>query len=131
MLDIGMDKGSSMITRRCLNAYRIHPQNWQDCHPLLPLCFVLLLLPYKCFAFGVSYAPQDLADLSLEELANLDITSVTKQESALSVTPASLYVISASDIRHSGATTLPEALRLAPNLVVSQISASSYTINAR
>ena len=71
------------------------------------------------------------ADMSLEELANVEITSVSKKRERLADAPASVYVITSEDIRRSGVTSLPEALRLAPNLEVSQTSASGYAISAR
>ncbi|RZI83679.1 MAG: TonB-dependent receptor [Rubrivivax sp.] len=74
---------------------------------------------------------QALADLSLEELSNLQITSVSKRPERLADAPASVFVITADELRRSGATTLPEALRLAPNLHVAQRSASQYSIGAR
>jgi iron complex outermembrane receptor protein len=73
----------------------------------------------------------DLARLSLEELANVEITSVSKAAEPLSEATAAIYVITAEDIRRSGATSLPEALRLAPNLEVARIDAVSYAITAR
>ncbi|MBV8379167.1 MAG: TonB-dependent receptor [Paucibacter sp.] len=74
---------------------------------------------------------KDLSDMSLEELGNIEITSASKRPEPLSDAPASIYVISADDIRRSGATTLPEALRLAPNLQVAQVYANGYAISAR
>lgn len=59
------------------------------------------------------------------------MTSVSKKPQPLGDAPASIFVITADDIRRSGATSLPEALRLAPNLQVSQVSASGYNIRAR
>ena len=73
----------------------------------------------------------DLADLSLEQLSNVEITSVSRRAERLSDAPASIYVISSDDIRRSGASSLPEALRLAPNLEVARISASTWAISAR
>ncbi|RXZ36814.1 TonB-dependent receptor [Oxalobacteraceae bacterium CAVE-383] len=73
----------------------------------------------------------NFADMSIEELANVQITSVSKKRESLADAPASIYVITNDDIRRSGATTLPEALRLAPNLQVAQASASGYGISAR
>src|SRR5712691_11682110 len=73
----------------------------------------------------------ELADLSLEELANLEITSVSRHAERLSDAPASLFVITGDDIRRSGVTSLPEALRLAPNLEVARIDARQYAISAR
>lgn len=77
-------------------------------------------------------APQiDMADLSIEELANIQITSVSKKPEALAGAAASVFVITADDIRRSGAASLPEVLRLAPNLQVAQVSGSGYAISAR
>jgi iron complex outermembrane receptor protein len=73
----------------------------------------------------------DLSLLSLQELANLEVTSVSKAPEGLQRAPASVYVITHEDIMRSGATTLMESLRLAPNLLVTQVSATSYTISAR
>src|SRR4051812_37589655 len=67
-------------------------------------------------------APQpdarELADMELEQLARIPVTSVTLREQRLSEAAAAIYVIPAEEIRRSGATSLPEALRLAPNLQV-------------
>jgi len=73
----------------------------------------------------------DLADLSIEELGNIQVTSVSKRPERLADAPASIFVITGEDIRRAGATRLPEALRLAPNLEVARVSASSYAISAR
>ncbi|MFI4966575.1 MAG: TonB-dependent receptor plug domain-containing protein [Caulobacterales bacterium] len=74
---------------------------------------------------------EKLKDFSLEDLANLTVVSVSKRPEPLSEAPASVFVITADDIRRSGATSLPEALRLAPNLEVARINASEYAITAR
>ena len=74
---------------------------------------------------------QQLKDLSIEELSNIEITSVSKRDEKLSDAPTSVFVITSEDIRRSGATSLPEALRLAPNLQVARISANEYAISAR
>ena len=73
----------------------------------------------------------ELEDLSVEELSNINITSVSRHEERLADAPASVFVITAADIRRSGATSLPEVLRLAPNLQVARVSASGYAISAR
>lgn len=80
---------------------------------------------------AMQLASASLADMSLEELSNLEITSVSKHAERLSDAAASIFVITADDIRRSGATSLPEALRLAPNLQIAQVSASGYAISAR
>ena len=85
-----------------------------------------------CIAFSAGSASSaDLADLSLEELANLEVTSVSRRAEKLPDAPASIFVITGDDIRRSGATSLGEALRLAPNLQVARIDATQYAISAR
>ncbi|MFZ5720115.1 MAG: TonB-dependent receptor plug domain-containing protein [Pseudomonadota bacterium] len=73
----------------------------------------------------------DLRDLSLEELGAIEVTSVSKRGEPLRQAPSAIYVISRDDILRSGAETIPEILRLAPNLHVAQTSASRYVITAR
>ena len=80
----------------------------------------------------VAPTPSDLSEMSLEELGQLQIvTSVTGRPSRLQDAAASIYVITAEDIRRSTASTLPEALRLAPNLQVAETNAGQYAIGAR
>ena len=74
---------------------------------------------------------RELSRLSLEDLANVEVTSVSKAAQALSAAPAAIYVITREEIVRSGVTSIPEALRLAPNLQLAQISAGSYAISAR
>lgn len=69
--------------------------------------------------------------MSIEDLANLEIVSVSKRPEALSEAPAAAYIITQEDIRRSGVTSLPEILRLAPNLEVARINAYSWTVTAR
>lgn len=76
-------------------------------------------------------AQQDFADLSLEQLANIDVTSVSKKSERLIDAAASVFVITHDDIRRSGATSLGEALRLAPNLQVAQTGADTFAISSR
>src|SRR6266542_113854 len=73
---------------------------------------------------------QDLNRLSIEELAQIKVTSVSKTEEPLSRAAAAIYVITQDAIRRSGATTLPEILRLAPNLYVARQDANTYAITA-
>jgi iron complex outermembrane receptor protein len=73
----------------------------------------------------------DFADLSIEELANIQVTSVSKKPERLLDAPASVFVITADDIRRAGSRSIPDALRLAPNLHVGQLSTYGYAISAR
>jgi len=74
---------------------------------------------------------EELRNLSIEELANVEVTSVSKTSERLSDAAAAVYVITHDDIIRSGATTMPEILRLAPNLEVAQINAYTYAVSAR
>ncbi|MGH7488441.1 MAG: TonB-dependent receptor plug domain-containing protein, partial [bacterium] len=79
----------------------------------------------------VPVGSQDLVNLDLKALMNIEITSVSRHPELLSDAAASIFVITADDIRRSGATSLPEVLRLAPSLDVVEVSASGYTVSAR
>ena len=76
-------------------------------------------------------ARKDFPELSLEQLSGIVVTSVSKRAEKLSTAASSIFVITADDIRRSGATSLPEALRLAPNLDIARADASQYAISAR
>ena len=73
----------------------------------------------------------DLANKSLEDLMNIKVTSVSKKEQKLSRTAAAIFVITAEDIRRSGATSIPDVLRIVPGLDVGQINGSTWAVSAR
>jgi len=72
-----------------------------------------------------------VADLSLEDLVNLKVTSVSKKEEKLDDAAAAIFVLSNDDLRRSGATTVADALRLVPGLQVAQIDSSDWAVSAR
>ena len=74
---------------------------------------------------------QDLSELSIEQLAQVTVRSASKRDEPLSAAPTALYVVTGEEIEASAATSLPEALRLAPNLQVQQVDARQYAIAAR
>ena len=91
-----------------------------------------------CVALTALLAPaaraqsvEDLQRLSLEDLTNISVTSVSRRPEPLSDAAAAIYVITAEDIRRSGAVRLAEVLRLAPNLEVQQVNGQTYAISAR
>lgn len=88
----------------------------------------LLLL---CSLAAIAQTPRALVDLSLEELSEIRITSVSKFAEPLSQAAAAIYVITSDEIRRSGASTLAEALRLAPNVEVARLNSQQYTISSR
>src|SRR5262245_25444475 len=73
----------------------------------------------------------DLKRLSLEELLDLDVTSVSREPEPYRTAPAAIQVIRSEDIRRSGAASIAEALRLADNLVVAQKTSNAWAITAR
>ena len=95
---------------------------------------ILYLTGRICYADtkDVSDAPKpDFTKFSLEELKNVEIVSVSKKLEKVSEVPAAVFVITQEDIRRSGATSIPEALRLAPGVHVARITATDWAVNIR
>jgi iron complex outermembrane receptor protein len=72
-----------------------------------------------------------LAELDIESLLNIKVISAAKKEQTVSESAAAVYVITQDDIRRSGATSIPDALRMAPGLQVARQDASTWAISAR
>lgn len=75
--------------------------------------------------------PQDLTQLGIEDLMKIQVTTASKQAQPLSAVPAAVYVITQEDIRRAGATTVMDALRMAPGVEVAQIDANKWAISIR
>jgi len=75
--------------------------------------------------------PSDLTNLSLDDLMNVEVTSVSKREQKLLEAPAAIYVLTTEDIHRSGATSIAEALRMVPGLQVAKISSNKWAITSR
>jgi iron complex outermembrane recepter protein len=75
--------------------------------------------------------PADLTNLSLDELMNVEVTSVSKREQKLLEAPAAIYVLTAEDIHRSGAISIAEALRMVPGLQVAKINSNKWAITSR
>lgn len=72
-----------------------------------------------------------LTQISLEELGEIEVTTASKQPVKASQTPAAIYVITQEDIRRSGATSIPEALRLAPGVEVARVDSNTWSLGVR
>ncbi len=72
-----------------------------------------------------------LKEFTLEELSNLSVTSVAKKEERASDTAAAVYVLTPDEIARSGATTLPDALRLVPGMEVARVNGHDWAVSAR
>lgn len=98
---------------------------------------VILLI---CIASTASYAEygdtsqqssNPLKTLTLEQLGNIEVTTTSREPERVLNTPAAIYVITQEDIQRSGATTIPDALRLAPGVEVAQIDSHSWSVGIR
>src|SRR3989441_11661161 len=78
-----------------------------------------------------SLSADSLKKLSIEQLMNVEVTSVSKRPERLTQVASAIQVITQDDIRRSGVTSLPEALRLATNLQVAQVDSRQWAISAR
>jgi iron complex outermembrane receptor protein len=87
----------------------------------------LVLAPACAHAAGLD----GLGDLPIEDLGEVNVTSVSKTDQPLSEAAADIYVIDRDDILRSGAATLPEMLRLAPNLQVYESTPANWVVTAR
>src|SRR5467141_3426802 len=73
----------------------------------------------------------DVTAMSMEDLMNLQVTSVTKHTQKVADAAAAIFVITQEDILRSGATSIPEALRLVPGLEVARIDQNKWAIGSR
>lgn len=80
---------------------------------------------------GAAESPEQYRQLTLDQLMAIDVTTATRAPQARTSSPSAVQVVTGEEIRRSGATTIPEALRLASNLHVAQIDARQWAISAR
>ena len=96
---------------------------------------VVLLLLWSVSSPGKAQTPassgNDIANKSIEELMNIDVTSVSRKEQKLSKIPAAVYVITQQAIERSGADTIPDLLRMVPGVQVAQVEADRWAISVR
>jgi len=107
---------------------------WDVTAPARPLARLLALMVSGVLLAAPASAAVtagDLKKLSVEELLDVEVTTVSRRPERLLDTAAAVQVLGNEDIRRSGATSIPEALRLAPNLSVAQIDSSNWAITAR
>src|SRR5580692_966516 len=92
----------------------------------------IIVLAAVSLAFGGNLPDlPDFSDLSLDELANVKVTSFTKKEQKLSQVAGAIYVITQEQIARSGLTSVPELLRLAPGVDVAQVNGNQWAISVR
>lgn len=108
------------------------------CSRLRPSFLIVAVLAFPVLVQGNPAQTNDLAKsaselkgMGLEELINIEVTSVSKEPEKLSDSPSAIQVITSDDILRSGASSIPEALRLADNLDVAQKNSHDWAISAR
>ena len=94
-------------------------------------CFRVLFAMLLTVPAWAQQGPTDLTDRSIEDLMSITVTSVSKTPQTLSRTAAAVFVITQEDIRRSGATTIPDLLRMVPGMDVGQIDSNTWAISAR
>jgi len=98
----------------------------------VPRLLISSLIVFAGISFGqANDSSGELKRMSLEELMRLEVTSVSRQPEPYRQAPAAIQVITREEIHRSGASTIPEALRLADNLIVTQKHSSAWAISAR
>lgn len=97
----------------------------------IPVIAVLISSLVCMTSLQAESAATTLTQFSLEELMNMEVTSVSRTSQPLNQTAAAIYIINEEQIRRSSATKVPELLRMVPGLQVAQISASDWAITAR
>ena len=101
-------------------------------------CAIALLLVLFCVPAALAEDVDDeeeliaeMKDLDIEELLDMEITSLSRKAEPLSETAAAIYVLTNEDIMRSGATTIPDLLRMVPGLQVAQCGAKAWAVTAR
>lgn len=74
---------------------------------------------------------RDLTQFTLEDLMNVQVISVSKKEQKLAKTGAAIFVITQEDIRRSGATSIPDLLRMVPGVDVARVDHSTWAVSIR
>ncbi len=96
----------------------------------LPLLLTGFVLTFS-FAQASEVLDPSFTGLDLNEVLDLEITSVSKKPQTISRAAAAVYVITGDDIRRMGVQNIPDALRMAPGVQVAQVSANAWAVSAR
>jgi iron complex outermembrane receptor protein len=109
---------------------RVHAMTARPAAVLL-CCFLVSAGHAAAQRLSVPQSPAELKKLSIEQLMTVQVTSASRREEALGSTAAALTVVTGEDIRRSGATSVPEALRLVPGIHVARQTSSVWAISSR
>ncbi len=124
--------------RKCPVSVAAEAGAWYVMTFLRRTTLILILLALAGMVNQGFAAPQEdrangepLKQLSLAELGNVEVTTTSKEPEEVWKTPAAVFVITQEDIRRSGATSIPEVLRLAPGVEVAQVDSDHWSIGIR
>lgn len=98
---------------------------------LLPLLAIASLVPVNAQTTTSPRPAAELLDLSIEDLMQVEVTTVTRLTESRKDTPAAVTVITQEDIRRSGATSIPEVLRQVPGLYVARLDGNKWSVTTR
>ncbi len=123
-----MPSSRILLRKHCCNVWAAHIQ--------FALRSILLAVSAAGFmpslaAQDTYHPPSELKKLSVEELLDIDVTSVSKYPEKLSAAAAAVAVLTQDDIHSSGFTSIPEALRLVPGLDVARVDSHTWAISSR
>jgi iron complex outermembrane recepter protein len=116
------------MDQHCTRLYLRVRCRWPEVTTARRIAVILLLT--STLAQAQNQVP-NLADRSLEDLMNVEVVSVSKTEQKLARTAAAAFVITQEDIRRSGATNIPDVLRMVPGVNVAQINANTWAVSVR
>ncbi len=80
---------------------------------------------------GKSQKADDLTDLNLDDLSKMQVTTASKKAQSLNAVAAAIFVVTAEDIKRTGAKNVPEALRMVPGVQVSRLGGQTYAVSVR
>ena len=93
--------------------------------------FLIAIFIFPALSFSTAQRIEGLLSMDLEDLLNVEVTSAFKKPQNVKEVPAAIYVITSEDIRHSGATSIPELLRMVPGVNVAKIDNGNWAISIR
>src|ERR1700719_3507077 len=129
-----LNKNAARVFREGnINMFSIHPPSLAAAR-IVGRTVLASFMTVFLAANGAAQRQQSVPDvtaLSMEDLMNIQVTSVSKRTQKVADAAAAIFVITQEDLRRSGATSIPEALRLVPGLEVARIDENKWAIGSR
>lgn len=100
-------------------------------HGVLPLNLFCVATATALAAGAAAQPEQNFGEMGIEDLMRVKVTSASRSEASFALSPYAVYVVTGEELVRSGATSLPEALRLVPGVHVAQINAYTWAVSTR